>query len=144
MWYTGACGGALLRAPPFLQRGGAMLVKFVLKVVLVDVNPAVGAAWRTAFSDHPEVQIVRGSLLDQRVDAWVTPTNARGQMDGGPDAVLKRHFGALTEKRVQQEIRNLYDGLMPLGSATCVLTGRDLPRFLISTPTMVTSAEDVS
>ena len=37
-----------------------------------------------------------------------------------------------------------YGGAMPVGHATCVATGRPQPRFLISTPTMVESSEDVS
>jgi O-acetyl-ADP-ribose deacetylase (regulator of RNase III) len=121
-----------------------MLVKSVLKVVLVDVNPRVVQAWKSAFSDTPEVQVVHGSILDQDVDAWVTPTNSRGSMDGGVDAVIKRHLGAWIEKHVQQEIARLYQGTMPVGCATCVPTGADAPRFLISTPTMERSGQDVS
>src|SRR5215203_2031060 len=34
--------------------------------------------------------------------------------------------------------------MMPLGHATCVPTGQPQPRYLISTPTMVASSEDVS
>lgn len=115
-----------------------------LKVVLVDVNPEVVAAWRATFGDSPEVAIVHGSMLDQQVSAWVTPTNARGSMDGGLDAVIKRHLGAKIEKRVQAEIANVCQGFLPVGAATCVPTGAAVPRFLISTPTMVTSSEDVS
>jgi O-acetyl-ADP-ribose deacetylase (regulator of RNase III) len=121
-----------------------MLVKSVLKVVLVDVSDKVVKAWEAAFEDAPEVRIFRGSILDQEVDAWVTPTNARGSMDGGVDAVIKRHLGPQIEKRVQQEIAHLYQGLMPVGCATCVPTGTATPRFLISTPTMVSSSEDIS
>src|SRR6478672_1218 len=33
---------------------------------------------------------------------------------------------------------------MPIGSAVCVPTGAAVPRYLISTPTMETSVEDVS
>jgi O-acetyl-ADP-ribose deacetylase (regulator of RNase III) len=121
-----------------------MLVQAVLKVVLVDVNPAVVRAWQTIFADSPEVQIVQGSILDQRVDAWVTPTNAQGSMNGGLDAVLKRHFGASIEQSVQKEIRRLYGGHLPVGCAVCVPTGWSVPRFLISTPTMVGSAENIS
>jgi O-acetyl-ADP-ribose deacetylase (regulator of RNase III) len=120
-----------------------MLVKAVLKVVLVDINPKVVQAWRAAFADNPEVEVVQGSLLEQPVNAWVTPTNARGRMDGGLDAILKGHFGPGIEKRVQQEIAALYQGVMPVGCATCVPTGAAVPRFLISTPTMVGSAEDI-
>jgi O-acetyl-ADP-ribose deacetylase (regulator of RNase III) len=121
-----------------------MLVKSVLKVVLVDINPKVVQAWKAAFEDTPEVKIVRGSILDQEVDAWVTPTNARGSMDGGVDAIIKRHLGAQIEKRVQQAIARLYQGMMPVGYATCVATDAATPRFLISTPTMVRSSEDIS
>ena len=118
--------------------------KSLLSVVLVDVNPRVVEAWRAAFADTPEVRIVRGSILVQPVDAWVTPTNARGSMDGGVDAKIKRHLGSSIQTRVQQEIARLHGGLMPVGCATCVRTEADWPRYLISTPTMVGSSEDVS
>ena len=121
-----------------------MLVNALLKVVLVDVNADVVRAWRSAFSDVPGVSVVHGSILEQRTDAWVTPTNSRGSMDGGVDAVIKRHLGASIEKKVQKAIRAQYKGLMPIGSATCVPTGVSVPRYLISTPTMRASAEDVS
>ena len=123
-----------------------MSVKFmkpVLNVVLVDVNSAVVRAWASAFADTPEVSIVKGSILTQAVDAWVTPTNSRGRMDGGVDAVIKRALGAGIERKVQAAISHEYNGLMPVGAATCVPTGTDFPRYLIS-PTMVQSAEDVS
>lgn len=115
-----------------------------LKVVLVDVNRAVTAAWQAAFADVPEVEIVRGSIVRRKTDAWVTPTNARGSMDGGMDAVVNRHFGGRIQELVQTEIGKRYGGLMPVGSATCVPTGGLRPRYLISTPTMVASSEDVS
>ena len=121
-----------------------MLIKSVLKVVLVDVNAKVVQAWRAAFADNPEVKIVRGSILDQQVNAWVTPTNAKGSMDGGVDAVIKGRLGSTIEKRVQQEIGRLYAGKMAVGYATCVPTGGAAPRFLISTPTMVKSSENIS
>jgi O-acetyl-ADP-ribose deacetylase (regulator of RNase III) len=115
-----------------------------LKVVLVDINRAVTAAWRAAFADVPEVEVVRGSIVRRAADAWVTPTNARGSMDGGVDAVVNRHHGGRIQGLVQAEIGRTYGGLMPVGAATCVPTGGVRPRFLISTPTMVASAEDVS
>jgi O-acetyl-ADP-ribose deacetylase (regulator of RNase III) len=119
------------------------LCRSVLNVVLVDVNPRVARAWQAAFHDTPEVQVVCGSILDQPVDAWVTPTNARGHMDGGVDAVIKHHFGPGIEQRVQEAIRQLHGGAMPVGAATCVPTGATAPRYLISTPTMTRSAESV-
>lgn len=116
----------------------------LVKVVLVDVNPKMVKAWQATFEENPEVEIIQGSMLQQTVTAWVSPTNARGSMDGGLDAIIKNYLGAAIEKRVQAEIVRLYHGLLPVGHATCVPSGQDLPRFLISTPTMVASSEDVS
>ena len=115
-----------------------------VKVVLVDVNPKMVRAWRATFEENPEVEIVSGSMLDQEVDAWVTPTNARASMDGGLDAAIKGRLGAGIERKVQAEVRRLAGGLLPVGFATCVPTGSARPAFLISTPTMAGSSEDVS
>src|SRR3954469_6820512 len=114
------------------------------KVVLVDINPKMIAAWRSTFEENPEVDIVEGSMLAQRADAWVTPTNARASMDGGLDAAIKGHLGAAIEKRVQSEIRRQFGGLLAVGHATCAPTGTARPSYLISTPTMAGSSEDIS
>jgi O-acetyl-ADP-ribose deacetylase (regulator of RNase III) len=114
------------------------------RVTLVDVNPKMIKAWRDSFEDNPEVDIVAGSMLEQPVSAWVTPTNAKASMDGGLDGVIKKHLGVQIEKAVQTELRRLYGQAMPIGAATVVPTGKDRPRFLISTPTMVGSSDDIS
>ncbi|MFE2875271.1 ADP-ribosyltransferase domain-containing protein [Streptomyces roseus] len=116
----------------------------VLRVVLTDVNERVVEAWRAAFADTPGIEIRRGSILDEDVDAWVTPTNSRGRMDGGVDAAIKRHLGSGIQLRVQRAIRDRFAGAMPVGSAVCVPSGAAVPRFLISTPTMVESSQNVS
>ncbi|WP_405436437.1 ADP-ribosyltransferase domain-containing protein [Streptomyces avidinii] len=115
-----------------------------LRVVLTDVNERVVEAWRAAFADTPGIEIRRGSILDADVDAWVTPTNSRGRMDGGADAVIKRYLGSGIQLRVQRAIRDRFAGAMPVGSAVCVPSGAAVPRFLISTPTMVQSSQNVS
>jgi O-acetyl-ADP-ribose deacetylase (regulator of RNase III) len=120
------------------------IMNSVLKVVLVDINPRVVEAWRAAFADTPEVEVVHGSVLEQAVDAWVTPTNARGRMDGGVDAVIKNYLGPPIQKCVRREILQRHEGRMPVGYATCVPTGVARPLYLISTPTMVRSAENIS
>lgn len=106
-----------------------------VKLLLVDVNAKVVAAWRDVFEDNPEVTITQGSMLDQQVDAWVTPTNHRGAMDGGLEGAIRAHLGAQLQTRVQQAIATEHPGHLPVGSATCVATGFEGPRFLISTPT---------
>ncbi|MCQ6556819.1 macro domain-containing protein [Streptomyces sp. C10-9-1] len=115
-----------------------------LRVVLTDVDEGVVEAWRAAFADTPGIEIRRGSILDEDVDAWVTPTNSRGRMDGGVDAVIKRYLGAGIQLRVQRAIRDRFGGSLPVGSAVCVPSGATLPRYLISTPTMVQSSQNVS
>ncbi|MET9427327.1 macro domain-containing protein [Streptomyces sp. NPDC003036] len=119
-------------------------VQAPLRVVLTDVNADVVEAWRAAFADTPEVEIRRGSILDEQVDAWVSPTNSRGRMDGGVDAVIKRYLGAGIQLRVQRAIRDRFAGRLPVGSAVCVPSGAVNPKFLISTPTMERSAQNVS
>ena len=116
----------------------------LVRVVLVDVNPKVVNAWRVTFEENPEVDLVHGSMLEQQVSAWATPTNARGSMDGGLDLVIKNHLGAGIQSQVQQEIKRRYGGFLPVGHAVCVPTGQPLPTHLISTPTMVGSSDDVS
>jgi O-acetyl-ADP-ribose deacetylase (regulator of RNase III) len=118
-------------------------MKPVLNVVLVDINARVVDAWKAVFADTPEVQIYKGSITDQYVDAWVSPTNSRGSMDGGVDAVIKRRLGSRIQTHVRDAIRKQYGGSMPVGSATCIPTGVSAPKFLISTPTMVQSVENV-
>ncbi|MEH6374032.1 macro domain-containing protein [Streptomyces sp. KLMMK] len=115
-----------------------------LRVVLTDINTKVVEAWRAAFADTSGIEIRKGSILDEDVDAWVTPTNSRGRMDGGVDAAIKRHLGAGIQLRVQRAIRNQFAGSLPVGAAVCVPSGAVNPKFLISTPTMETSSENVS
>src|SRR5262245_58025302 len=116
----------------------------LVKVVLVDINPRMVQAWQATFEENPEVDIVLGSMLTQEVDAWVSPTNSKGSMDGGLDAIIKGHLGPQIEARVQKEIGRMHGGHLPVGHATCVPTGSEIPRFLISTPTMTASSQDIS
>ncbi|MFE9796799.1 macro domain-containing protein [Streptomyces goshikiensis] len=119
-------------------------VQPTLRVVLTDVNAQVVQAWRAAFADTPGIEIRSGSILDEDVDAWVTPTNSRGRMDGGVDAAIKRHLGSGIQVRVRRAIRDRFAGVLPVGSAVCVPSGAAVPRYLISTPTMVRSSQNVS
>ncbi len=115
-----------------------------LKVVLTDLNATVVESWRAAFADTPGIEIRHASILTAKVDAWVSPTNSRGRMDGGTDAAIKRHLGAGIQLRVQKAIRDGHAGTLPVGSAVCVPSGAVTPRFLISAPTMQTSSQNVS
>jgi O-acetyl-ADP-ribose deacetylase (regulator of RNase III) len=115
-----------------------------VRVVLVDVNKKMIDAWQSVFEENPEVEIVHGSMLDQPTSAWVSPTNSRGSMDGGLDAVIKKHLGAKIETQLQKAIKMRYGGSMPVGHAIATPTEKPQPRFLISTPTMHGSSDDIS
>ncbi len=116
----------------------------LVKVMLVDVNPQMIKAWQEVFEENPEIDVVHGSMIEQPASAWVTPTNASAAMDGGLDLVIKNFLGAKIEKRVKKEIQRSFGGSLAVGHATCVATGAPNPRYLISTPTMGGSSEDIS
>ena len=115
-----------------------------LQVTLVDLNPRMVAAWRQSFEQNPEVRVVHGSMLDQRCDAWVSPTNSQIDMGGGLDAAVKSALGGGIEQAAKRQAKERFGGGLPVGCATCVATGREVPRFLVSTPTMHRGSEDVS
>src|SRR5947209_15387276 len=100
---------------PVPSRSSTMLVR----VVLVDVNKKMIDAWQSVFEENPEVEIVHGSMLEQPVSAWVSPTNSKGSMDGGLDAVIKKHLGSKIEAKLQKEIQLRYGGSLPVGHAIC-------------------------
>ena len=116
----------------------------LVRVTLVDINPKMTKAWRETFEENPEVDIIDGSMLEQQVSAWVSPTNSKGSMDGGLDLVIKKHLGSNIESGVQKEIGARYGGRLPVGHAVAVPTGKNMPAYLISTPTMIGSSDDVS
>ncbi len=113
-------------------------------LTLVDMNPKMIEAWLAVFDGEPGVEIVHGSLLDERASAWVTPTNSRAQMNGGVDGAVRSRLGATIQSRVRRAVSHAWGGFIPVGAATCVETGRGVPAYLISTPTMLDCAEDIS
>ncbi len=72
--------------------------------------------------------------MDVDADAYVSPANSFGMMDGGIDAVLVQRFPRV-ERRLQSVIGNL-GGMLPVGDAVVVETGdTDVP-YMIAAPTM--------
>ncbi len=113
-------------------------------LTLVDLNPRMVEAWLAVFDGEPGVEVVHGSLLDERVGAWVSPTNSRAQMNGGLDGAIRARLGAGIQARVRRAVTTAWGDFMPVGAATCVETGRAVPTYLVSTPTMLECAEDIS
>jgi O-acetyl-ADP-ribose deacetylase (regulator of RNase III) len=107
-------------------------------VELWDVNPAVVLAWTKTFSELEHVRIGSGNILKAKIDAIVSPANSFGYMDGGIDLTYRNLFGLVIEGRVQQVIREQFDGELPVGSAFAVPTGHSKITRLIVAPTMRT------
>lgn len=104
------------------------------ELVLVAVDDALARAWDDVARDRPGVRVHRGSVLEARVDAVVSPANSQGLMRGGVDAVYAAAFPGI-EQRVRAAILALHGGELPVGEAVVVATlGR--PRWLISAPTV--------
>jgi hypothetical protein len=88
-------------------------------LTLVDLNPKMIEAWLCLFDGEPGVEIVHGSLLDERAGAWVTPTNSRAKMDGGVDGAIRARLGASIQARVRRAVATQWGDFIPVGAATC-------------------------
>ena len=104
---------------------------------LIDADPAVATALRTAFQQFSEVVVSRGDLLAAAHTAIVSPANSFGFMDGGIDAAFRRFFGLSVEERVQSAINVRPEGHLPVGASLIIDTGNARVPFLIVAPTML-------
>jgi len=104
------------------------------EIILCDVNQDLCSAWRSRFRD-PNVTVDCGDFFDVAADAYTSPANSYGIMDGGFDGLLRARFRGV-DVRVQREIDRL-GGLLPVGHAIVVETlDPDVP-YLVSAPTML-------
>jgi len=107
-----------------------------MQIILVDINPKLVAAWKKYFVNCPEVEIKQASLLEQKVDAIVSPANSFGFMDGGIDEAISAFLGWHVQKRLQKIIQEKYHGELLVGQAELIPTDHpDIP-YVISAPTM--------
>ncbi len=84
------------------------------------------------------IKIVRGNLLNQKVDAIVNPANSWHIMGGGVAGQIKRHGGEWIEKQAIQQ------GQTPVGQAITTSAGRLPAQMVIHAPTMKRPAERTS
>lgn len=104
------------------------------EIILCDIDPDVCHAWRRAFRGH-SVSVEEGDFFDVAADAYVSPANSHGIMDGGLDLLLRNRFPGV-ESRVQRAI-DARGGLLPVGQAVVVETGDSDVPYLVSAPTMI-------
>lgn len=107
-----------------------------MKIILAAREDADEKAWQTFCGDLPFVSIHRGSILDLKCDAVVSPANSFGFMDGGIDAMYTERFGAKVQQRLQHAIAHKHQGELLVGAAEIIETDDIDIRFLIAAPTM--------
>lgn len=107
-----------------------------MQIILAAIEPKLAAAWEAFCGDLPDVTLHRGSILDLRCDAVVSPANSFGFMDGGVDALYTARFGWNLQKRLQQLIQTRHHGELVVGTAEIVETDNNVIPYLIAAPTM--------
>jgi O-acetyl-ADP-ribose deacetylase (regulator of RNase III) len=108
-----------------------------MKLILVDISREMCVAWREAFGDFSEVEVVQSDFRNlPTFDCMVSPANSFGLMDGGVDAVITRFFGEELMHRVQKRIIDEWRGEQPVGTSMIVETEHPRHPYLAHTPTM--------
>ncbi len=110
-----------------------------LRLVLVDPNAEVCAAFTERFAGLPGVTVVQNRFERlPEFDCMVSAANSFGLMDGGVDAAITRFFGNALQDRVQRRILDEFLGEQPVGTSIIVETDHPHHPFIAHTPTMRT------
>jgi O-acetyl-ADP-ribose deacetylase (regulator of RNase III) len=112
-----------------------------LQVILCDRQRELVRAWRRSFRAHPEVAVRHGDLLTVAADAYVSPANSCGWMDGGLDLLLRERFVAGDIQGTVHEAIAAKGGRLPVGRALVVGTDDDEVPYLVVAPTMEVPCE---
>ncbi len=107
-----------------------------MKWLLVHREGPLGEAWRGAFGDAQNVEVIRADITKMACDAVVSPANSFGFMDGGLDLALSERFGWDLEARLREAIRALPERELLVGKALAVPTFDSKVPWLIAAPTM--------
>ena len=106
------------------------------KVILVDREGPLVAAWREAFRDVREVEAGGGGFFAADAEAMVSPANSFGVMDGGLDLAIRDVLGLEVERRIRERIASRHHGELPVGVAEIVETDDARWPLLVCAPTM--------
>ncbi len=86
--------------------------------------------------DGLKFEFIQDSIFNHPSDAIVSPANSFGFMGGGIDGLLSNYLGWHVQDRVQEKIKNEFDGELLVGQSLIVKTDNDKFPYLISAPTM--------
>jgi O-acetyl-ADP-ribose deacetylase (regulator of RNase III) len=107
-----------------------------MKILIRDTDPAVIATIKANLgSEHSDISVMVGSIIDVEVSAVVSPANSFGFMDGGVDLVYSHFFGWDVQARLQDRISHRPIGELLVGEALVVETAHPKIPFLICAPT---------
>jgi O-acetyl-ADP-ribose deacetylase (regulator of RNase III) len=106
------------------------------RIVLVDRDARMVAAWREVLRDVHGVEIHHGDFFAHETDAMVAPGNSFGIMDGGLDRTIVETLGVQVERRVREAIEARHHGELHVGCAEVVSTDDTRWPWLIYAPTM--------
>jgi O-acetyl-ADP-ribose deacetylase (regulator of RNase III) len=107
-----------------------------MKITLVARQAELARAWRDAFEDAEDVEVVEDDYFARPAEAMVSPANSFGIMDGGLDLAIRDALGFAIQGRVQRVILERHHGELPVGCAEIVETGDARWRYLVVAPTM--------
>lgn len=105
------------------------------KIILVDIAKPLVEAWSREFELF-DVEVKEGSIFETPCDAIVSPANSFGFMNGGIDYYLSKELGWHVMSRVQEKIKQEFDGELLVGQSLIVPTDHVNFPYLISAPTM--------
>ena len=107
-----------------------------LDITLCALQADLQEAFASLEAAFPFVRLHRGSIFDINADAYVSPANSFGFMNGGIDALYVRHFGPDVETNVQNQILRNFQGELLVGQALVAETKTSHVPYLIAAPTM--------
>jgi O-acetyl-ADP-ribose deacetylase (regulator of RNase III) len=106
-------------------------------IYLVDRNQSMVEAWQEFCGKMDEVTIIHGSVVDDtKWDAFVSPANSFGFMNGGVDLAYSEHYGWDIQRRLQIIIQRDHYGELLVGDCIWLGTGDKKVPFMFSAPTM--------
>lgn len=106
------------------------------KFILVDRNPEMVAAWREEFKEYDNFEFHCGDIFEKSADFLVSPANSFGFMDGGIDLAYSKVIGWHLQERLQEKIKNEFDGELLVGQSCIIDTDYKQYPKMIAAPTM--------
>ncbi len=105
-----------------------------MKLIFCDIKIPITNEFQNILSQYGD--IYNGHILKLKVDAVVSPANSFGFMDGGIDAAYTFTFGREIQTKLQEDIKNKYNGELLVGQAIPIETNHPTIPYIISAPTM--------